>query len=122
MISRQLSAHAGNTPVKVIHWGNGQREPQREGHRLLSLKNRWSCFRKDLYGFWCGRSDGGRHRAYAEVVGPEMGVKASGGVRTRDDADKMIAAGANRLGAKCLGVDRLGARCYQIENCPSQCT
>ena len=34
-----------------------------------------------------------------DVVGPEMGVKASGGVRTRDDADKLIAAGANRLGA-----------------------
>jgi deoxyribose-phosphate aldolase len=28
-----------------------------------------------------------------------MGVKASGGVRTADDARTMIAAGANRLGA-----------------------
>ncbi len=34
-----------------------------------------------------------------ETVGPEMGVKASGGVRTRDDAEKMVAAGATRLGA-----------------------
>lgn len=33
------------------------------------------------------------------VVGPEMGVKASGGVRTLDDAKKMIAAGASRIGA-----------------------
>ena len=33
------------------------------------------------------------------VVGPDMGVKASGGVRTADDAQRMIAAGANRLGA-----------------------
>ncbi|MBI3179512.1 MAG: deoxyribose-phosphate aldolase, partial [Deltaproteobacteria bacterium] len=33
------------------------------------------------------------------VVGPEMGVKASGGVRTTDDARKMVAAGATRLGA-----------------------
>lgn len=32
------------------------------------------------------------------VVGPEMGVKASGGIRNRQDAEKMIAAGANRLG------------------------
>jgi deoxyribose-phosphate aldolase len=32
------------------------------------------------------------------VVGPELGVKASGGVRTAADAAKMIAAGANRLG------------------------
>ena len=28
-----------------------------------------------------------------------MGVKASGGVRTLDDAQKMIAAGATRVGA-----------------------
>ena len=34
-----------------------------------------------------------------ETVGPEMGVKASGGVRTRDDAEKLVAAGATRLGA-----------------------
>ena len=33
------------------------------------------------------------------VVGPEIGVKASGGVRTLADALAMIAAGANRLGA-----------------------
>ena len=34
-----------------------------------------------------------------DTVGPEMGVKASGGVRTRDDAEKMVAAGATRIGA-----------------------
>ena len=33
-----------------------------------------------------------------ETVGPDMGVKASGGVRTTEDAD-MIAAGATRIGA-----------------------
>lgn len=33
------------------------------------------------------------------VVGPTIGVKAAGGIRTREDADKMIAAGANRIGA-----------------------
>jgi deoxyribose-phosphate aldolase len=33
------------------------------------------------------------------VVGPEMGVKASGGVRTAEDAEKMRLAGANRIGA-----------------------
>jgi len=34
-----------------------------------------------------------------ETVGPDMGVKASGGVRTADDAEDMIAAGATRIGA-----------------------
>jgi deoxyribose-phosphate aldolase len=33
------------------------------------------------------------------IVGNEVGVKASGGVRTAEDAIKMAAAGANRLGA-----------------------
>ena len=34
-----------------------------------------------------------------QIVGEDMGVKASGGVRTTDDARRMVAAGANRLGA-----------------------
>ena len=33
------------------------------------------------------------------LVGTEMGVKASGGVRTCEDAEKMRSAGANRIGA-----------------------
>ena len=34
-----------------------------------------------------------------ETVGPDMGVKASGGVRTKSDVEDMIAAGATRIGA-----------------------
>lgn len=34
-----------------------------------------------------------------ETVGPDMGVKASGGVRTLEDVEDMIAAGATRIGA-----------------------
>lgn len=34
-----------------------------------------------------------------KVVGPEMGVKASGGIRTLDDLQKMKEAGASRIGA-----------------------
>jgi deoxyribose-phosphate aldolase len=33
------------------------------------------------------------------TVGPLMGVKAAGGVRTREDFDKMVSAGATRIGA-----------------------
>ena len=33
------------------------------------------------------------------VVGPTMGIKASGGIRTLDDLQKMAAAGATRIGA-----------------------
>ena len=34
-----------------------------------------------------------------KTVGPELGVKAAGGVRTRETAEAMIAAGATRIGA-----------------------
>jgi deoxyribose-phosphate aldolase len=34
-----------------------------------------------------------------EVVGPDMGIKAAGGIRTAEDARLMIEAGATRLGA-----------------------
>ncbi len=37
-------------------------------------------------------------RLLRAVVGPEIGVKAAGGIRTLDDARAMIEAGANRLG------------------------
>ncbi len=34
-----------------------------------------------------------------QTVGPDMGVKAAGGIKTYADAARLIAAGANRLGA-----------------------
>lgn len=34
-----------------------------------------------------------------KTVGPEIGVKASGGVRNLEDAEAVIKAGANRIGA-----------------------
>lgn len=37
-------------------------------------------------------------RLMKKVVGPDMQVKASGGIRTREDAIEMIEAGATRLG------------------------
>lgn len=39
-----------------------------------------------------------------EAVGPEMGIKASGGIRTAEDARQLIAAGATRIGASA-GVE-----------------
>ena len=33
------------------------------------------------------------------TVGPLMGVKAAGGVHSREDLDKMVRAGATRIGA-----------------------
>ena len=41
-----------------------------------------------------------------ETVGPDMGVKAAGGIRTLADALAMVEAGANRLGCSA-GVEIL---------------
>ena len=38
-------------------------------------------------------------RLMRETVGPEIGVKASGGIRTKEDVEAMVAAGATRIGA-----------------------
>jgi len=40
-------------------------------------------------------------RLMRRTVGPEFGVKASGGIRSLDDALKMIDAGATRIGTSC---------------------
>lgn len=41
-------------------------------------------------------------RLMRETVGPKMGVKASGGIRSREQALAMIEAGANRIGASSV--------------------
>ncbi|MFA5779430.1 MAG: deoxyribose-phosphate aldolase [Elusimicrobiota bacterium] len=42
------------------------------------------------------------------TVGPLMGIKASGGIRTQDDARKMVEAGATRVGASASVAIVLG--------------
>jgi deoxyribose-phosphate aldolase len=56
-------------------------------------------FVKTSTGFASGGATVEDVRLMRRVVGDEMQVKASGGIRTREDALRMIAAGADRLGA-----------------------
>ena len=56
-------------------------------------------FVKTSTGFSTGGATVHDVKLMRETVGPEMGVKASGGVRTYEDAVAMIEAGASRLGA-----------------------
>ena len=58
-----------------------------------------AAFVKTATGFGPGGASVEALKIMREVVGPELGVKASGGVRSADDADRFIAAGASRLGA-----------------------
>jgi len=55
-------------------------------------------FVKTSTGFGAGGATVADVRLMREAVGPKMGVKASGGIRTLDDALAMIRAGATRIG------------------------
>ena len=56
-------------------------------------------FVKTSTGFGPGGATAEDIALMRKLVGSEMGVKASGGVRTCEDAQKMKAAGASRIGA-----------------------
>ena len=55
-------------------------------------------FVKTSTGFSTGGATVHDVKLMRETVGPEMGVKASGGVRTHEDLIAMVEAGANRIG------------------------
>jgi deoxyribose-phosphate aldolase len=56
-------------------------------------------FVKTSTGFGPGGATAEDVALMRHVVGTEMGVKAAGGIKTFDDARKMIEAGADRIGA-----------------------
>jgi deoxyribose-phosphate aldolase len=71
-----------------------------------------------------GFSDGGATvedvRLMRRTVGPDIGVKASGGIRSYEDAVKMIDAGANRLGTSSgilIVTGGAGNRAHECINC-----
>jgi deoxyribose-phosphate aldolase len=56
-------------------------------------------FVKTSTGFSTGGATVEDVRLLRETVGPDLGVKASGGIRTPEDARAMVEAGASRIGA-----------------------
>ena len=64
----------------------------------LLAKEAGADFVKTSTGFAAGGATAADVKLMRESVGEAMGVKASGGVRSRADAEAMIAAGATRLG------------------------
>src|SRR3989339_892239 len=54
-------------------------------------------FVKTSTGFSKGGATAGDVALMRYVVGSTVGVKASGGIRTREDAEKMVASGADRI-------------------------
>jgi len=65
----------------------------------LAAKNAGADFVKTSTGFGPGGATAEDVRLMRAVVGGEIGVKAAGGVRTLEDLQKMVEAGATRIGA-----------------------
>ena len=63
-----------------------------------AAKEAGADFVKTSTGFSTGGATVEAVKLMRETVGPEMGVKASGGVRTHEDLVAMVEAGANRIG------------------------
>lgn len=95
---RAVVAAAAGRPVKVILETHLLTREEKIAACAIS-KAAGAAFVKTSTGFSGGGATEEDIRLMRSVVGPDMGVKASGGVRTADDAARMIAAGANRLGA-----------------------
>ncbi len=89
---------AQGRPVKVILETHLLTREQKIAACALS-KAAGAAFVKTSTGFSGGGATAEDIALMRAVVGPDMGVKASGGVRTAADAERMIAAGASRLGA-----------------------
>ena len=62
-------------------------------------QNAGADFVKTSTGFAKGGATPADIALMRRVVGDRLGVKASGGVRTREDADALVASGATRIGA-----------------------
>ena len=67
----------------------------------LASKNAGADFVKTSTGFSNGGATINNVKLMRDTVGPEMGVKASGGIHNFQEAMAMITAGATRIGASC---------------------
>src|SRR5512136_619400 len=92
------TAHARGAIVKVIIEAVLLTDEEKTIACLLS-KEAGADFVKTSTGFASGGATVHDVELMRKTVGPEMGVKAAGGVRTYEDAEKMIKAGATRIGA-----------------------
>lgn len=95
----EVVRHAGRkVPVKVILETCLLTDEEKIKACVLA-KEAGAAYVKTSTGFNKSGADAADIALMRRVVGPGLGVKASGGVRTYEDAAKMIEAGATRIGA-----------------------
>lgn len=92
------AAHGAEAIVKVILETALLNDEQKTAACLLA-KDAGADFVKTSTGFSTAGATVYDVELMRRVAGPQMGVKASGGVRTMEDLTKMVVAGATRIGA-----------------------
>ena len=92
------SAHRLGAIVKVILETALLKDPQKAAACRIA-QSAGAEFVKTSTGFSTAGATVHDVALMREAVGPEMGVKASGGIRALEDLEKMVAAGATRIGA-----------------------
>jgi deoxyribose-phosphate aldolase len=92
------AAHRGGAICKVI-FETSLLTVEEKVRASLASKRAGADFVKTSTGFSTGGATAEDVALMRAVVGTDIGVKASGGVRTFDDLKKMVCAGATRIGA-----------------------
>jgi deoxyribose-phosphate aldolase len=92
------AAHAAGAIVKVI-LETALLDDNQKAVASSLCKLAGADFVKTSTGFGPSGATAADVALMRRVVGPEMGVKASGGIRTLEDLKTMAAAGASRIGA-----------------------
>ncbi|MDQ0089463.1 deoxyribose-phosphate aldolase [Paenibacillus anaericanus] len=97
-IKAVVDAAAGKALVKVIIETCILTDEEKKIASQLAVKA-GTDFVKTSTGFSTGGATAEDVALMRQTVGEKVGVKASGGVRNLEDMEKMIAAGASRIGA-----------------------
>jgi deoxyribose-phosphate aldolase len=103
LVERDIAAvaracHTANTILKVIIEAALLTDEEKVAACQLA-KVAGADFVKTSTGFGPGGATAEDVALMRRVVGPTMGVKAAGGIRTYEDVRRMVAAGASRIGA-----------------------
>jgi deoxyribose-phosphate aldolase len=107
------TCHAKDAILKVIIEAALLRDEEKEVACQLAIAA-GADFVKTLTGFGPGGATQEDVALMRRVVGPMVGIKAAGGIRTYADAQEMIAAGANRIGASA-GVKIMAERAQSVQ-------
>ncbi|MCE4046995.1 MULTISPECIES: deoxyribose-phosphate aldolase [Bacillaceae] len=97
-IKAVVDAAKGKALTKVIIETSLLTDEEKEKACVLAVEA-GTDFVKTSTGFSTGGATVEDIALMRKTVGPDIGVKASGGVRSSEDTEKMIAAGATRIGA-----------------------